>query len=336
MKLTTPATVGITGVGSYLPARTLTDHDVDERLAAAGLSTPPGLIRHITGIESRRLMADDEQASTLAVRAATDLLEHHNVDRADIDLLIFASASQDFVEPATAHVVQHELSISGHCFDVTNACNSFLNGIDVARSMVAMGRARKALVVTGESPSRAVRWQVKSLAEFRESFAGYTFGDAGAAVLIEPVEQGGILDIAAQAHSEHWKIGGLSGGGSVHPRGDEWTYFRGDGDKLRGAFEQLGPELVTQLQEGHSLTWDDLTYVLVHQVTVSYLDRFIEFTGIPSHLVVRTVGHYGNLASATLGVQLAEIYDKLTTGNRVLMIGLGGGISVSTMLWEKS
>ena len=329
--------VGITAVGASLPEQVMESTELQARVAtASGLDLPDGLIVRMTGIDRRRVAGDEEYASTLAVRAARQALAAAGLTPDDIDLLLFASATRDMVEPATAHIVQAELGGRAHALDVTNACNSFLNGIDIARSFILAGRARRALVVTGETPTRAMRWQLSSLAQARSAFAGYTFGDAGAAVVVEPVTIGGILDVDTETWSEHWPVGGIPGGGSRHPRGDEHTYFHGDGHELRGVFERIGGDILHRVRHRTGLDWADYARVLVHQVTLPYLERFIEVTGVPKDKLEITVPELGNMASATLGVQLARAESGLRRGDRVLFVGLGGGVSLMTMVWEKS
>ncbi|MET9181912.1 ketoacyl-ACP synthase III [Kitasatospora aureofaciens] len=329
--------IGITAVGSHLPARRLTSQQLqDEITAGTRLALPERMLEKATGIRTRRFAADGEYASTLATGAARRALAARGLDPRDIDLLLFASATRDICEPATAHIVQTELGTRAHALDVSNACNSFLNGIDLARAMILAGRAGRALVVTGETPSRAMRRDPADAAALRDGFAGYTFGDAGAAVVVEPVERGGILDTATVTASEHWQAGGIPGGGSRHPRGDEYSYFRGGGKELRGIFERIGPAALADLTHRTGLTWDDYARVLVHQVTVPYLERFVELTGAPADRLVLTVPELGNVASATIGIQLDLVKAQLKPGEKVLMIGLGGGVSLMTMVWEAS
>ncbi|HEV2087569.1 MAG TPA: 3-oxoacyl-[acyl-carrier-protein] synthase III C-terminal domain-containing protein [Cryptosporangiaceae bacterium] len=329
--------MGITAVGARLPEQVLGTGELQDRIdAASGFRLPRGLFRQMTGIAQRRVARDDEYASTLAIGAAREALAAADLDPLDIDLLVFASATRDMAEPATAHVVQAELGSKAHAFDLTNACNSFLNGIDVARSSILAGRARRVLVVTGETPTRAMRAQVTNLRQARDSFAGFTFGDAGAAVVVEPVATGGILDIDAESHSQHWAVGGIMAGGSRHPRGDEHTYFHGDGTALRGVFEKIGTVILDRVRHRTGLEYTDYARVLVHQVTMPLLDRFLEVTGVPREKLEVTVGELGNIASATLGVQLARVHPHLARGDRVLLVGLGGGVSLMTLVWEKS
>ncbi len=332
-----PPAVGITASGSCLPARQLTTQQLQDAVGVgSGLRWADGMFEKITGIRTRRFVAEGEYASTLAIGAARTALDHAGLDPLEIDLLLFASATRDLAEPATAHVVQAALGSRAHALDLSNACNSFVNGIDTARAMILAGRARRALVVTGETPSRAVRLSPADLDELRDGFAGYTFGDAGAAVVLEAVPRGGILDIDTETASEHWTLGGIPGGGSRHPRGDEHTYFRGGGGELRSVFEKIGAGILTRVARRTGFDWDAYARVLVHQVTLPYLERFLELTGVPADRLVVTVPELGNLASATLGVQLARIHPELRTGDRVLMIGLGGGVSLMTIVWEVS
>jgi 3-oxoacyl-[acyl-carrier-protein] synthase-3 len=329
--------VGITAVGTSLPAQVISSADLQNRIAAASdLALTPGMFEQMTGIARRHVADIDEYASTLAIAAARQALARADLDPLDIDLLLFASATRDVAEPATAHIVQAELGSKAHATDVTNACNSFLNGIDIARSMILAGRANRALVVTGETPTRAMRQRVQSLAQARTSFAGFTFGDAGAAVVVEPRGGLSIMDIETETRSEHWSVGGIFGGGSRHPRDEEHTYFHGDGQALRGVFEKIGTGIFDRVRYRTGLEWRDYARVLVHQVTVPYLERFIEVTGVPREKLELTVPELGNVASATLGVQLDRVHAGLRRGDRVLLIGLGGGVSVMTMVLERS
>ncbi|WP_395106729.1 3-oxoacyl-ACP synthase III family protein [Actinomadura sp. SCN-SB] len=328
----------IAGVASHLPERTLTSAEVEARIAAEsdGYRPYPTIVQRMTGIVTRHVMADDEQASDLAVAAARRVLADggHGPDR--LDLLIFASASQDLVEPATAHIVAAKLGASCPVFDVKNACNGFLNGLQLADALIRTGQHERVLVCTGESPSRAIRWKVADRARFVEAFAGYTLSDGGAAMLVEAAPDGGIFYRDFTAVSAAWDVGTLPGGGSMHPRDPEFGYFSGDGRRLKDVFLAAGPELFLTALEKTGLAWDDFAFIGVHQVTMPYLEVLRSVLGIPADRLVVTLPEHGNLASASLPLQLdiALRTGRCGPGDLVAFIGLAGGVSLGVLLAE--
>ncbi len=180
------------------------------------------------------------------------------------------------VEPATAHVVQAALGSRAHAMDVTNACNSFLNGIDLARSMILAGRARRALVVTGETPTRVMRPRVTGLRQARTAFAGFTFGDAGAAVLVEPVATGGIVDVDAETHSR--ALAGRAASSAAAPGIRAATSTPTSPATATGcaaSSRRSAPACSSGCATAPGCGWDDYAKVLVHQVTLPYLERFV-------------------------------------------------------------
>ncbi len=324
----------ITGVEVYLPPGRLDTTAVEQRirLESRGFKVPRGLIGRVTGIRTRSIMAASEQASDLAVNAAAKVLAERGLEPRDVDLLIFASASQDMVEPATAHMVAAKLGLHCPAMDVKNACNSYLNGLEVADSFVSTGRYGRVLVAGGESPSRAVRWAVQDFGTFAASFPGYTMSDGGYAALIEPSDGSGagILGMGFSAKSTHWSVGTLAGGGSAYPRDPEATYFSMDGEKLKDAFLDLGSGILHSTLERLGLTWQDFAVVCVHQVSAPYREVFARGAGVPWDLLVPTVEDYGNLASVTLPLQLKLALDsgRCGPGDLVALVGLAGGVSL--------
>lgn len=333
-----PERVGITAAAHVVPPTVLTTDDLQARIeTASGFALPDGLLERLTGIRERHVVVEGEQwSSSLAIDAARLALARAGRDPEEVDLLLFASASRDFVEPATSHVVNHALGMRAHCLDVTNACNSFVNGLDLARSMIETGRARTALVVTGEAPSLSMRLDVQDVQDAARHFAGYTFGDAGAACVVEPVDRGGFGRTETETHSEHWEVGGLFGGGTRYPRDPAKDYFTGAGRELKRVFEKIGPAIVDSTLAHAGLDFEDLAAVFVHQVTAPYVDRFCEVTGTPRDLLDVTIATHGNIASATIPLQLSRQWDRLQPGDTCLLLGLGGGVSVMSTLWTKS
>jgi len=326
----------LAAVGAYLPETVRTSAEIESLVAQAsgGYVPAPGIVEAMTGIRNRRVASDDQQCSDLAARAARDALQRAGIGLGDIDLLIFASAGQDLVEPATSAITASKLGLRCPTFDVKNACNSLLNGIDVAGTLIAAGRYETALVVTGEIPSRCIRWRVTDREDFRLCFAGYTFGDAGAAVLLSACDENrGFVHGEFLTEPAHWAIGTLAGGGSMHPRGDEFTYFRGDGAQLGEAFAGLGTTVLDRALASMETDLDAWDVVLVHQVTVPMHRAFLRATGIDGARTVLLVDELGNCASASMALQLHRAFEtgRLGAGASVLWVGLAGGISVGVM-----
>ncbi|WP_242623096.1 3-oxoacyl-ACP synthase III family protein [Pseudonocardia sediminis] len=322
----------VAGVEVHLPSRRVPTAELEAWVGP--FRPPPGLLHRLTGIAARHVMDADEQASDLAVAAARKVLAATGTSPDEVDLLIFAAASQDLVEPATAHIVAAKLGVSCPVMDVKNACNSVLNGIETADALIATGRYRTVLVACGESPSRAVRRDVASLREFLRALPGYTLSDAGAAVLLTAAETPGILASGFAADSRHWAAGTLATGGSMHPRDPEHTYFTLDAAALKKAFLALGTGILDRTLAGAGLGWDDLAVVGVHQVSLPYLEVFADRAGVPRDKLVVTVAEHGNCAAASLPLQLARAREsgRAGPGDLVGLVGLAGGVSLGLIV----
>ena len=262
-------------------------------------------------------------------------MDDAGVGPADIDLLIFAAASQDLIEPATAHIVQHKLGSCAQVLDVKNACNSFLNGLQLAEALILSGGCRTALVVTGELCSRAIDWRVADNQQFRRSFAGYTMGDAGAAAVVgRSDDERGIFYRRFVAVSRHWELATIASGGSRNPRGEEHGFLHADGARLKDVFVEVAPRMARLFEQESGVRLTDFDRILVHQATVPYLDEMLAVTGIPSHLVEHTVAEFGNMAAASLPVAFVHALERgaICEGDRVLWLGLASGISIGAMM----
>jgi 3-oxoacyl-[acyl-carrier-protein] synthase III len=327
----------ITGVGYATPARIVTSHEVEARIIkeSGRLPIPRGRLEAISGIRSRYMVGPGEYASTLAIEAGRIALADAEMSAAAIDLLVFASASHDQLEPATAHIVAEGLGVNAPAFDAKNACNSFINGVEIAEAFILTGRARRALVVSGETPTLVTRWKVRSIRELRRSFIGYTMGDLGTAAVVEAATDGrGIFYSYHHATSKHWRIVQVPGGGARHPELDrDLFYSDGDGTALRDAFLEIDDEHLARLFRETGTCWDDYAIVCAHQVAIPFLGDLVTKTGLPMDRFVLTVDRFGNVSSGTLplGLAIAKAEGRAKRGDRVLWIGLGAGISVAAM-----
>jgi len=323
----------VVAAARYLPETVRTSAEIEEMVeqASDGFVPPPGIIEQLSGIRTRRVCDYDQQASDLASQAALLAISQSGIQAGDIDLLIFAACSQDLLEPATANIVQEKIGTHCPVFDIKNACNSFMNAVEVAEALIRSGTYRTVLITAGETPSRAIRYAVRNRKEFRDSFPGFTLGDAGSAVILQAEDSGqGFFYSAFQTESQYWNLATLPGGGSLHPRGDEWTYIVGNGAELYAAFNSIGEGLLLKSLAATSTRLSDFSRILCHQVTMPFLRGFLDRTGICEGQLVMTLPELGNMAAASMGVQMSLALERgeIRPGDRVMWIGLANGASL--------
>lgn len=323
----------IVAVGTYFPNHPIPISVVADRVTKeSSVKLPVKIIEKLTGVQNVYHRSEDENTSDLAVAAAIVALNNAGLTAGDIDLLIFASASQDLIEPATAHIVASKLGATCPVFDVKNACNSFLNGVQVADGFIRLGTYKTVLIVTGEAPSVAVRWSCHSKDQFISAFPGFSMSDSGGALVLTADntpgdEKTGVVSIEMTANSHLWDVGVLGTGGSMYPRDIDATYFNMDGHALFEAFKTVGCEILFKKLHTEELKWENFKHVGMHQVSSIYNRMLTKELGLNENLMVSTIEQYGNLASNSLPVQLNKIFNQLDRGDKFAFIGLGGGIS---------
>lgn len=331
--------VRVQSVTAALPPKERTSQEVEAILTSRnpGLRLRPGTIATMTGIRARRVADDATQCSDLAAEAARSALGKARLKPNDVDVLIFASAGQDLAEPATSHIVQQKVGSRAQVFDVKNACNSFLNGVQLGESLILSGAARTVLVTAGEICSRAIDWEPANEEVLKLNMPAYTMGDAGAAAVLAPSNNGeGIFYRAFAARSEHWELATIRGGGSMYPRSIEHNFLRGDGARLKDAFVEEGSRVFREMMTESGVGFDAFARIFVHQVSVPYHREMLAASGMPEARVVSTVVDLGNMAAASIPVAFALELDhgELKHGDRVMCVGMASGISVGVMMME--
>ncbi len=330
------------GVGHHLPDEVVTSSDVERRVfETSSFQIPRGLIEKVSGIECRHFRADEEQASDLALRASENALGSAQMDAKDIDVLIFASCTQDITEPATANILQEKLGATGSAvFDIKNACNSFLSGLDVAESLIRAGKARTALVAVGETLSLSIDWRITSLRQLKRGMSALTLGDAGAAAIVraEPNGNGrGILPSAFQSHGDKWRLATVLGGGSMHRFSEEHSYFSGESRALRDQAIKHIPMMVDKVLNNVGWKADEIDVACCHQVTLDLVNEIAEQSGVPIDRCIVSIRDCGNTAAASipLGLSRAAAENRLKPGAKVLLVGAAAGFSVGVvpLIW---
>lgn len=332
-----PRRAAIRAIAAALPPTRVTSAAVESRIRAHSPSrlVPDGIVALVSGVQERRYAADDVYPSDLAAEAAVRVLRDTATDPEEVELLIFASASQDLAEPATANIVQERIGTRGAVFDIKNACNSFLDAVRIAEAFIVAGQYRTVLVATGETPSRCIKWDAATRDELQRNFPGYTLGDAGAAALLTlSADERGIFYGEHQTFSQHWQAATILGGGSRYPRGDQYSYIQGDGAALKNAFVDVGPAILQRALAATETTFDDYAAIFVHQVTLPYHKVFCRVSGIPEEKIPLTVPHLGNMAAASLPVAFVQAREqgRVRAGDRVMFVGMAAGISVGVMM----
>jgi 3-oxoacyl-[acyl-carrier-protein] synthase-3 len=306
----------IAGTGSYLPARA-----VDNQEFAARLDTSDAWIRERTGI-ARRHIADEAQGSSdLALLASRHALQAAGVAAREIDLIVVATSTPDYVFPSTACLLQDKLGVKGcPAFDVQAVCSGFVYALATADSFIRSGQNKKALVVGAEVFSRILDWEDRGTCVL--------FGDGAGAVVLAADSQPGIH--ASVLHADGSLAGMLSVPGNVSRGriiGSPYLQMNGQG-VFKFAVKVL-EEVARETLAKAGMTIDDVDWLIPHQANVRILDATARKLGLPQDKLVVTVDHHGNTSAASVPLALDEFVraGRIRAGHRVLMQGVGGGFT---------
>ncbi|MDA8693281.1 ketoacyl-ACP synthase III [Saprospiraceae bacterium] len=326
--------VYIKSIASYIPENKLTNEEVTKRVNDYGFPLQAGLIEALIGPCERRYAATDEQTSDLAVAAAKKILKGN--DPNEIDLLIFASACADLIEPATSNIVQHKLGLRCSTFDIKNTCNSVANAIDVGCAMIRAGLHKRVLIASGEKPSDSIKFEGLTKENIIRHLAPFSFGDAGVALILEADETGkkGFFFQKNISYGEYWNLCQVPGGGSMHPNDGSKLFFEGDTSKLKEMMETVGPPFIHKCMEDAGLTFDDIDFICSHQVS-KHTARVVNKT-IPIGLdkIMVTFPRFGNTASTSMPIAYEHAIreGKIKSGDTVLLLGLAAGLNISVQI----
>ena len=225
----------ITKISHYAPERIVSNEELAGLLNTENFKIQAGIFKEKFGMEERRYAAEGEQASDLAVAAALKILTPENINT--IDCLIFGSGSSDMIEPATSSIIQSKLKMLCPAFDIKNACNSFVCGLQTANALILSNTYKKILLLSGEKLSAIIKFSYADNAEFMKRFASLSMGYAGAAAIIETsTNESGIYAQRFQTNGEHWQLCTVPGGGSLHPHDGSKVYFEGRTSEMRKVF----------------------------------------------------------------------------------------------------
>lgn len=325
--------VGITGVGKYLPEDVLTNDDLSKIV-----DTSHEWIVERTGIHERRIAKANIAASDLGTEAARAALKDANVQPEDIDLIIVATTTADHVFPSTACIIQKNLGLSNAAaFDLSAACSGFVYGLATASSFISSGSYKKVLVIGSEVFSKIVNWKDRNTC--------ILFGDGAGACVLEPCEEGyGILSFDLGADGTGGDCLVVPAGGSRLPTTSETVekdlqYTQMDGKEVFKFGVRVLEKATRNALEKANLTTEDLDYLVPHQANIRIIDSAAKKLKIDKNKLCINLEKYGNMSSASIPVSLEEVVksNRIKKGDIVVLVGFGAGLTWGSMAikWNK-
>ncbi|MEO8286324.1 MAG: beta-ketoacyl-ACP synthase III [Chloroflexota bacterium] len=313
----------ITGWGSAVPDKVLTNADLEKLV-----ETSDEWITSRTGIKQRHVVSEGESTATMAVAASRKALERAGVSPWQVDLVICCTATPDFLFPATACLVQHEIGAeNAGAFDLEAACSGFIYGISVGTQFIKAGSYKTVLVVAAEALSRFVDWQDRATCVL--------FGDgAGAVVLQASDTKSGLLSFVLGSHGVGGDLIKLPAGGAKYPATPETIQNGGHFIKMNGqevyrfAVRIMGDSAVEALDKA-GLEYEDISLFIPHQANLRIIKSIAERLKLDQTKVFLDIDKYGNTSAASIPIALCEAADMglLKDGDNILFVAFGAGLT---------
>jgi 3-oxoacyl-[acyl-carrier-protein] synthase-3 len=306
----------IIGTGSYLPERIVDNHEFARRL-----DTSDAWIRERTGIVQRHIAAEGQASSDLAFEASKRALAAAKLGAADIDLIIVATSTPDYIFPSTACLLQAKLGVKGcPAFDLQAVCSGFVYALATADNFIRSGQSKKVLVVGAEVFSRILDWNDRGTCVL--------FGDGAGAVVLAAEPKPGIH--ASRLHADGSQVGLLSVPGNVcggKVTGSPFLQMNGQG-VFKFAVRVL-EESARETVAAADMRLEDIDWLIPHQANVRILEATARKLGLPAERLVITVDHHGNTSAASVPLALDEYVraGRIRPGQRLLLQGVGGGFT---------
>ncbi|WP_303785497.1 beta-ketoacyl-ACP synthase III [Azovibrio restrictus] len=314
----------LAGVGSHLPGHPVSN----DELVARGIDTSDEWITARTGIRFRHLAETGQTSSRMAAEAARKALAMAGVDAAELDLIIVATSTPDYIFPSTACLLQGLLGNKGAtAFDVQAVCSGFVYALTVADKFIRSGSHRKALVVGAETFSRILDWQDRGTCVL--------FGDGAGAVVLEASDRPGILATALHADGSQVDILSVPG----HVAGGQITgdpFLRMEGQAVFKMAVRVLAEVAEECCTAAGIGTSQLDWLIPHQANIRIIEATGKKMGLPREKVVVTVDRHGNTSAASVPLALDEAVrdGRIQRGQKVLLEGVGGGFTWGAVLFE--
>ncbi|MEC4047934.1 beta-ketoacyl-ACP synthase III [Flavobacterium sp. SUN046] len=315
-------TAAITAVGAYVP-----DFVLSNEVLESMVDTNDEWITTRTGIKERRVLKESGKGTSfLAIKAAQDLMAKGNINPADIDLVIMATATPDMPVAATGVYVASQIgAVNAFAFDLQAACSSFLYGMSVASAYIQSGKYKKVLLIGADKMS--------SIIDYTDRATCIIFGDGAGAVLFEPNNEGlGLQDEYLRSDGIGREYLKIDAGGSILPASKETVensqHFVFQDGKTVFKYAVSGMADVSEkIMERNNLTKDDVNFLIAHQANKRIIDATASRMGLDDEKVLINIQKYGNTTSATLPLLLSDFEHKFKKGDNLIFAAFGGGFT---------
>lgn len=310
----------ITAVGHYLPENRLTNEDLEQMV-----DTNDEWIRTRTGIKERRILKDEDKATAfMGTKAAEEALEQRGISADEIDLIILATVTPDYLFPATACLIQKSLGAeNAYGFDLSAACSGFLYALTTGANMVESGRAQKVLVIGADKMS--------SIIDYTDRSTCILFGDGAGAVLLEASEdETGIIDYIHKTEGDTDLALYQPAGGSLNPSSKETVsdrlhFVKQDGRTVFKKATVGMADVSAEIMKRNDLTADDIAWLVPHQANLRIIDATANRMGLDNEKVMVNIDEYGNTTAATIPLCLYDWKNELEHGDNLILASFGGG-----------
>ncbi|MDI6752265.1 MAG: beta-ketoacyl-ACP synthase III [bacterium] len=314
----------IVATGKWLPERVLTNIDLE-----GIIETSDEWITTRTGIKERRIAPADMAASDMAYLAVKDIVKNE-----PIDLIIVSTSTPDTIFPSTACRLSEKLGLSNcACFDLSAACTGFSYALECGRRFIETGGSKCGLIIASEATSKFINWKDRSTCVL--------FGDGAGAVLLKPVEKGGIIGSYFNTNGKLGEILKIPAGGSKMPASAETV------EKNLHTIQMDGPEVfkyavlamseaIERILSANSLSSADISLFIPHQANLRIINLLSKRLKIPEEKMFVNLDRYGNMMSASQPIALDEAIKskRIKEGDLILMVAVGGGFTYSSTLIE--
>jgi len=326
--------VGLLGVGNYVPKKILSNADLEKMV-----DTSDEWIIKRTGISERRILEDGKPIYSMGVEAAKQAIADANLEASDIDLILVTTSSHDYFSPSTSCLIQREIgAVNAAAFDMVAACSGFVYGLTVAKQFIETGYYKHVLLISNEAMSRLVEWKDRNNCVL--------FGDGAGAVVLGKVEDGyGIL-------STYIGADGTMGDKITIPclyipeeeikkreNFDNKRSIWQDGQEVFKFAVKIMPYASKVVLNKAGMSINDVKYIIPHQANIRIIESAAKRLGVAIEKVYTTIRKFGNISSASIPVAMADAYHNkcFNKGDNLLLVGFGGGLTWAAALikWSK-